>query len=121
VRRRTAPEIRQTALDVARRKLDQGCPGCAEAYAGVAARYGATRRQFIKAGVGALASVALAGGLLVATGVEKPKEADAYWCFADDPFCWNHWIYYVIVCCEYFPGLGIACFPSGTAFSGWSC
>lgn len=121
MRARSSADIRDSALGIAKSKLDQGCRACAEAYGQLAAEHGATRRQFISAGLGMLAAAALAGGLLLATGAERPKEADAYWCFADDPFCWNHWIYYVIVCCEFFPGLGVACWPSGTAFSGWSC
>lgn len=64
--------IRRDALQIARKKQDEGCQTCADGYARVAERYGATRRDFIKVGLGGVAAMVAVGAAL------GPIEAAAY-------------------------------------------
>lgn len=52
--------IRESALRMTKKKLEEGCAGCARGYASLAVQHGATRRDFMRLGLGALAVPALA-------------------------------------------------------------
>jgi hypothetical protein len=98
MRRKSADSIRRDALGAARRKLDEGCSTCAQGYARVAASHGATRRDFIKAGIGTLASVVVAVAGVTSTGVTT-AQADFYTCVPVDGWCWfGQWLE-VYHCC----------------------
>jgi hypothetical protein len=57
-------KIRIDALRMARRKLDEGCEGCARGYAEVATRHGATRRDLVKMGLATFAGLVGVGEAL---------------------------------------------------------
>jgi hypothetical protein len=109
-----AAQIREDALRQAQRRLDGGCTGCATTYAALAAQHGATRRDFLRYGLGGLAAVALAAAPLGAL----PKQADAIGC-AQHWECWAEWVI-ITVCCvtEFFETI---CWDDSIDFTGWSC
>src|SRR5579864_7695886 len=89
IRPKPSHEVRQSAVDMAKKKLDAGCTVCAKGYIQLAAKNGATRLDFIKVGLGTFAAAVLASsgfgifGLLDA----KPAKADDYWCIPLDGYC----------------------------------
>lgn len=63
-RDKPSDQVREDALNMAKKKLEAGCTPCAESYARLAVNHGATRRHFLKAGIGGLVgAVGLAGAL----------------------------------------------------------
>lgn len=121
VRRKPVAPVVADALKMARIKQQQGCRGCAEQYAAVAARHGATRRDFLKAGVGGLAALALAGAAGLTINI-KPAEAYYYWCYAGDWVCaCDGLVYAPIICCEAFPNGGGFCYVSWYEWVGLYC
>lgn len=93
-------DARTNALETARRKLDHGCIACAEGYLQLAARHGATRRDFVLFGLEAVAATALAGGAMAATNLARPTKAEALgFCFPEDAICRFGFWEVPVVCC----------------------
>jgi hypothetical protein len=105
-------EIQQAALEEAKRRLAGGCRNCAEGYVRVALQHGATRRQVIKAGLGAMLALG-AGGIMLGS----PRDARAYGpcqicqlrftfrCRNWRPTPWWCWRLCEYQCVDYFYGL----------------
>ena len=72
MRSKESTEIQQAALKEAGKRLAGGCRNCAEGYVRVALQHGATRREVIKAGLGAVLAIG-AGGIIT----NPPKDAYA--------------------------------------------
>jgi hypothetical protein len=128
MREKASQEISRDALLQAKRKLDDGCAGCAEGYARVAAAHGATRRDFLRVGLGGLAAAALAGGGLVAMGALAPKNAEAMDCSQDWECLFGQWVIFTR-CCDWIwiwnvVGGGwweYVCWTEGVDRTGLSC
>jgi hypothetical protein len=113
-------QVREDALRMARWKLGDGCTPCAQKYAVVAAQHGATRRDFMRRGLGAVAAVVGAGALVTMT----MKDVHAKDCFYDWQCVFGH---YMVAqrCCDYvyvFPvGVVYECWIESVNNTGWNC
>lgn len=121
MRQKPGAQIREDALRQAQRRLEGGCQGCATSYAALAAQHGATRRDFMRYGLGGLAVTALT---VASVGV-LPKQAEALSCYYTWD-CWGlsieHFATWVIIqtCCE--PSFwGTLCWENSIDFTNWTC
>jgi hypothetical protein len=118
VRQLDSDTARENALRKAAERQREGCQACAEGYARLALRNGASRRDFLRYGLGGLAALVVGTGAGLAHSV--PAEAD--WCYYNW-FCWGTWHVIQTCCSQYWGGLFwiTICEVESINDTGWRC